>query len=84
MVAGLLSDQSGDNRKASITVAVIIMFMITPLVSIHNSIDSVTNIKIKSDTSDGTTEIWTDGETEEVRQAFSSCCQHFVGKGLCV
>ncbi len=62
MVAGLLSDQSGDNRKASITVAVIIMFMITPLVSIHNSIDSVTNIKIKSDTSDGTTEVWTDGE----------------------
>ncbi len=62
MVAGLLSKQSGGNRKASITIGIIIMLVITPLVSIHSNIDSVTNIKIKSDTSDGATEVWTDGE----------------------
>lgn len=62
MVVGPLRRQSGDIRKMSIAVSIVLMLSLSPLLYFEKNVDTIDSLEIMSNTSDTTSEIWIDGD----------------------
>lgn len=62
MVVGPLRRQSGDIRKMSIAVSIVLMLSLSPLLYFEKNVDTIDSLEIMSNTSDATSEIWIDGD----------------------
>ena len=62
MVVGPLRRQSGDIRKMSIAVSIVLMLVLSPLLYFEKNIDAIESLEIMSNTSDADSEIWIDGD----------------------
>ena len=62
MVVGPLRRQSGDIRKMSIAVSIVLMLALSPLLYFDKNVDAIESLEIMSNTSDAASEIWIDGD----------------------